>query len=61
MFVDEYSRKKEIQSTVAKAALEREKERGTGILFKEPNATGSRLFNRETEHLCLRQPIHGLV
>ena len=67
---------------------------GTGILFEEPNPTGSRpsdliglytkwqrakrpqpakrssreeggatgadLFKRETEHLCIRPPIHGI-
>ena len=45
---------------------------GTGFLFEEPNPTGSRpsdliglyrkchLFKRETEHLCLRPPIHGI-
>ena len=53
---------------------EREREHGTGILFEEPNPTGSRprgliglymhLFKGETEHLCLcdslRQLIHGI-
>ena len=57
---------------------EREREPGTGILFEEPNPTGSRprdliglyrggkgdpnrlLFKRETEHLWLRQLIHGI-
>ena len=59
---------------------EREREResdGTGILFEEPNPTGSRpsdliglyrkwqrekrpLFERETEHLRIRPPNHGI-
>ena len=51
---------------VRRPERERERERllGTGILFEEPNPVGSRprdlLFDRETEHLCLRQLMHGI-